>query len=82
MSVIQSAFMWDYLHRLVNEERWELLIRFFMIPVSIAYANILYEVPAPIVLELLEFSSDKRISNWIKENILSTSPGKDIKIPL
>lgn len=70
----QRPLMFEYIHRLINEKRWELLIRVFRISTASHYAYTLHGVPSVVVLEILERSPSEYLTNWIKENIRNLRP--------
>lgn len=66
-ALFQAPLIWKYLKRLITEERWELVIRFFKIPISYRYAEVLPMIPTPLLSEIMERSTLGDLRDYIKE---------------
>ena len=65
----QQSLINNYLQRLINEERWELVMRFFKIPLSGYYADALRIFPGWLIAEMLDFLPSGYLINYIRANL-------------
>ena len=66
----QRQLVGEYLHRLIREERWELVIRFFKLPFLNYHIDSLRVLPTWLIMEMLEYSPWQYVADYIQSTVL------------
>lgn len=63
----QRDLIKEYLYRLITEERWELVMRFYRLPLADYYTDALRMLPSSLISEMIEYLRNDVIIDYSKD---------------